>query len=244
MDVDAAPQLYLHVPGVVMKAEGVSRSAARAHRASESIDGCAEANRDVRGGGAPGRSHLAGSLRDCRDNTLVPRFFALYPEPLAKGADALAQLDWGRSRCQHCGQLHRECAFAFPPRGLLAPFVAKARSDGLRGVIVVPFEPSDQAWPTLAAASRTSVVGQRDPCVIVPNSREYAREGNDLGGAQRLAVMTVDFSRGSRRSFEGVAAPCASIAAAHDAGDRRRVAEALLRLGRPGHKRPRADRGW
>ncbi len=29
------------------------------------------------------------------DNTLVPRFFVLYQEPLAEGADALAQLDWG-----------------------------------------------------------------------------------------------------------------------------------------------------
>ncbi len=107
-------------------------------------------------------------------DTLVPRFFvqlffALYQEPLAKGAGALAQPDWGLSHCPHCGQLHRECAFAFPPRGLQAPVVAKLRSDGLRSVIVVPFAPSDPAWPTLAAASRTSVVDQRDPCVIVPN---------------------------------------------------------------------------
>ncbi len=43
------------------------------------------------------------------DNTLVPRFFALYPEPLAEGSDALAQLDRGRSRCPHCGKFHREC---------------------------------------------------------------------------------------------------------------------------------------
>ena len=71
------------------------------------------------------------------DNTLVPRFFALFPEPLVEGADALAQPDWGRSRWPHCGQHHRECAFAFPPRGLLAAFVAQARSDGLRRVIVV-----------------------------------------------------------------------------------------------------------
>jgi hypothetical protein len=70
------------------------------------------------------------------NNTLVPRFFAVYPEPLAEVTDALAQLDCGRSRCPHCSQHHRECAFAFPPRGLLVPFVAKARSDGLRGVIV------------------------------------------------------------------------------------------------------------
>ncbi len=64
------------------------------------------------------------------DNTLVQRFFARYPEPLAEGADALAQLDRGQSRC--------ECAYAFPPKGLLAAFVAKTRSDGLRGVIAVP----------------------------------------------------------------------------------------------------------
>ena len=46
------------------------------------------------------------------DNTLVPRFFARHPEPLAEGADALAQPDWGRSRCS-CWLMHRECVFAF-----------------------------------------------------------------------------------------------------------------------------------
>ena len=55
----------------------------------------------------------------------------------------------------------------------------------------------------LVAASRMTVVGQRDPSVIVPNSLEYACEGDDLGGAQRLAVMAVDFSRWCRRSFCG-----------------------------------------
>jgi hypothetical protein len=146
--------------------DDLSRSAARARRASESM---AALRRIVT---SEAEEHLGEAISldlfATADNTLVPRFFALYTEPLAEGADALSQLDWGRSRCPHCGQLHRECAFAFPPRGLLAPFVAKARSDGLRGVIVVPFAPSDSAWPTHAAASRTSVVGQRDPCVIVP----------------------------------------------------------------------------
>ncbi len=75
-------------------------------------------------------------------------------------------------------------------------------------MIVVPFAPSDPEWPTLVAASRTSVVGQRDPCVILPNSQEYAREADYLCGAQRLAVMAVDFSRWSRRLFAGVTAPC------------------------------------
>ncbi len=47
------------------------------------------------------------------DNTRFPQFFALYPEPLAWGVDTLAQLDWSQSRCPHCCQLHRKCAFAF-----------------------------------------------------------------------------------------------------------------------------------
>jgi hypothetical protein len=133
--------------------------------------------------------------------------------------------------------------------------VAKARSDGLRGVIVVPFVPSDPAWPTLAAASCTPVAGQRDPCVIVPNTPMYVRDGDDLGGAQRLAVMAVDFSRWSKRPFSAVAAPCGhhrglrasqQRLGSRDADDQRRLAEALLRLGQPdsGRKRPRAGRGW
>ena len=253
MDVGADPPLYLHAPGEVLKAEGVddlSRSAAGARRASEST---AALRRIVTSEAERLGDLISLDLFATADNTLVPRFFALYPEPLAEGADAFAQPDWGRSRCPHCGQLHRECAFAFPPRGLLAAFVAKARSDGLRGVIVVPFAPSNPEWPTLAAASCTSVAGQRDPCVIVPHSPEYAREGDDLGGAQRLAVMAVDFSRWSRRSFAGVAAPCGRqrelrasqpLRGSLDADDRRRIAAALLRLGRPdsGSKRPRTGR--
>ena len=136
--------------------------------------------------------------------------------------------------------------------------MAKVRADGFRGVVVVPFTPSDPAWPTLAAAaSCTSVAGQRDPCVIVPNSSEYAREGDDLSGAQLLAVMAVDFSRWSRRSFEGLAPPCAEcgrqresrasllLQGSSDAHDRLRIAAALLRLARPwgSHKQSLGDQG-
>ena len=64
--------------------------------------------------------------------------------------------------------------------------------------------------------------------------------------------MAVDFSRWSRREFADVRAPRgrqgeprprASLVSAIDASDRRRIATALLRLGRPprGAKRPRPD---
>jgi hypothetical protein len=255
MDVGALPPLYLHAPGTVLKAEGVddlSRAEALARRASESLPPLrriivAEADRLG--------ERISLDLFASTDNTLVPRFFARHPEPLAEAADALSQPDWGRSRCPACGHTHRECVFAFPPRGLLARFVAKARADGLRGVVVVPFTPSDPAWPTLAAASVTRVDGQRDPCVIVANSGEFVRAGDDLGGAQRLAVMAVDFQRWCRRSFADTSAPCGrhceqrlrpALQSSRDESDRRRIAAALLRLGRPGggRKRLAGERGW
>ena len=195
MDIRAMPPLYLHAPGALLKAEGVdglSRETARARRASESLLTLlrvvmAEVTRSL---GSPISLDLFATV----DSTLVPRFSARHPEPLAEGADALAQQDWGRSRCS-CWLMHRECVFIFPPRGILPEFVAKARSDGMRGVVVVPFTPSDPTWPALAAASLTSVDGQRDPCIILSDLAAYVREGDDLGGAQRLAIMAVDFGR-------------------------------------------------
>jgi hypothetical protein len=127
-------------------AEGVddlSRAVVRSIRASTSTPAlrkrlAAEAKRWL-------GAQLFLDLFATADNALVPQFFTRFPEPLAEGVDALAQLDWGRSRCQHCGALHRECVFAFPPRALLPAFVAKARADGLRGVVIAPFTPSDPA---------------------------------------------------------------------------------------------------
>ena len=172
-----------------MKAEGVdglSRETAWARRASESLPALlrvvmAEATRRL---GSP----ISLDLFATADNMLVPCFFARHPWPLAEGADALAQQDWGRSRFS-CGLMHRECVFAFPPRGILLEFVAKARADGMRGVVVVPFTPSDPTWPALAAASLTSVDGQRDPCIVLSDPAAYVREGDDLGGAQRLSCI-------------------------------------------------------
>jgi hypothetical protein len=211
MDVSASPQHYLHSPGTVMQSEGVddlSRAVARSIRASASKPAlrekvAAEAERWL---GAP----LSLDLFATADNALVPLFFSRFPEPLAEGVDALAQPDWGRSRCPHCGALHRECVFAFPLLALLPAFVGKARADGLRGIVIVPFTHSDPAWPVLASASLTVIARQKDRCLILPNSAQFVCEGEDLGGAQRLAILEVDFSRWSSRSSAGVAAPCAA----------------------------------
>jgi hypothetical protein len=229
----------------------LSRAVARSIRASTSTSALhkrvsAEAERWL---GAP----LSIDLFATADNALVPRFFSLFPEPLAEGVDALAQPDWGRSpsRRTHCGALHRECVFEFPPRALLPAFVAKARADGLRGIVIARFTPSDPAWPALASASFTVVDGQKDRCLILPNSAQFVCKGKDLGSAQRLAVLAVDFSRWSSWSSAGVAAPCAahgkhrprpSLLSSQDVEDRQRIAQALLRLGSGcgGRKRLRA----
>ena len=87
--------LYLHDPGAVLTAEGVdglSRETAPARRMSESLPALkrvvmAEATRRR---GSP----ISLDLFATADNTLVPRFFARHPEPLAEGADTLAQPDW------------------------------------------------------------------------------------------------------------------------------------------------------
>ena len=174
------------------------------------------------------------------ENTLVPRLFARHPEPAAEAADALAQPDWGRSLCPHCCRWHRETVFAFPPLPLLARTLAKARADGIRGVLVVPFTPSHPTWPVLEAASLTRVDGQLNRCIIVPNSATYARAGGLPESTQRLAVLAVDFSPRSARSLSGLSDPC-TLAFAHrpraprhsvqDTADRARIAAALLRHG-------------
>jgi hypothetical protein len=147
--------------------------------------------------------------------------------------------------------VHRECAVACPPRSLLPAFVAKARADGLRGMFVAPFTPSDPVWPALASASLMVISAQKDLCLILPNTATYVRDGEDLGGAQRLAILAVDFSRWCQRSSAGVSPPCVahgghrprlSLLGSRDGEDRQRIAQALLRLGNgPGsRKRPRA----
>ena len=86
-------------------------------------------------------------------NSVLPHFFARYAESAAEVEDAFTVPDWGRSTCPACGCTHHETLFAFPPPPLLNAFVAKARADGVRAVVVTPL--SD------AAPSGTS------PCALL-----------------------------------------------------------------------------
>ena len=140
------PPLFLHAPGEIMKAEGVddlSRAVAADRRACESTG---ELRAIAVGEASKLGERFSIDLFATADNAIVPRFFARHAESLAEGQDALTQPDWGRSLCPHCGLVHREFAFVFPPRPPLAKTVAKARADGLWGVMVLPFATADPVW--------------------------------------------------------------------------------------------------
>ena len=93
----------------------------------------------------------------------------------------------------------------------------------------------DMASPR--AASLTSVDGQRDPCIVLSDPAAYVREGDDLGGAQRLAVT----SSGSQSTL-------ACGASVRQWGSRSRVAGTQTagrcsRFRASGHREPSAPRG-
>ena len=168
-------------------------------------------------------------------NTLLPRFFARYAEPQAEAEDAFAVGDWDRSTCPFCGRCHREVLFAFPPTRLLNRFVAKARADGVRAILVTPLAVSAPYWPKLL---RASVVPNADGYLRI---RRQAAAPPDSDAAGELAIFAVDFSPWStRRLVDESSPPCGMETlfrgrdprgSATDLADRQRILEQMVHLG-------------
>ena len=57
---------------------------------------------------------LSVDLFATSSNTLTPRFFSRFPEPLSEFEDAFGVDSWNQSLCPHCHQLHRETNLLFP----------------------------------------------------------------------------------------------------------------------------------
>ena len=239
------PPLLLHAPGTSLVEEGVdalSREVAAGRLLSSSMSRLRQvvAQEAARMGAA-----ISIDLFASADNAVVPRFAARNAEPLAEWVNAFTMPSWAQSACPHCGGTHEEFALVFPPASLVPRALAKARADGMRGVVVIPFTPSAAFWPGFAAASRSASPDSFDPCIVVPASPSYVSDVADLEGAQRLAVMAVDFSRGGTFRPGAPVPPCARAADlrprrplhhAADAEDARRIAAELFRRGL--HKRP------
>ena len=104
--------------------------------------------------------------------------------------------------------------------------------------MVVPFAVTDPIWPTLMAAS-LSLPDTFDRCRVVPASGRYIQNPGAYG-AERLAVLSVDFTRLHPQPDRIAAPPCRQAAAARvrsslvaplDLEDRRRIAARLEELG-------------
>ena len=245
MRVAGKPPLLLHAPGAALVAERVdslSREVAASRLLTSSANGL---RRTVTEEATRTGAVITIDLFATADNALVPRFASRFAEPLSEWVNALSMPSWAQSQCPHCGGVHDEFAFVFPPAALLPRVLAKARADGLRGVVVLPFTPSAAFWPGFAAASLSRSAHSLDPCIVVPATAEFVSDTGDLRGAQRLAVMAVDFTRGASFRPGPATPPCAQAAhtrprASHlhreDAEDTRRIASELYRRGL--HKRP------
>jgi hypothetical protein len=128
-----------------------------------------------------------------KSNSLLPRFFARYAEPDAEVEDAFTVPDWARSLCPSCDHCHRETLFAFTPASLLNAFVAKARTDGARAIVVTPLSVAASYWNKLLRAS------------VVQNDAGYLRirrqqTPTDSDVAGEPAVFAVDFAPYASRS--------------------------------------------
>ena len=104
--------------------------------------------------------------------------------------------------------------------------------------MVVPFAVTDPIWPTLMAAS-LSLPDTFDRCRVVPASGRYLQHFGAYG-AERLAVLSVDFTRLHPQPDRIAVPTCrqaaaarvrASLVAPRDLEDRRRIAARLEELG-------------
>ena len=201
--------LFLHVPGTTLMAEGID-AASRAGAEAELGPACGPALlAAIRETAARLSWTISVDLFATAANAVAPRFFSRHPEPGAEAADALTSPSWNASTCPACSLCHREVFFAFPPSDLLPRFIAKARADGARGLVLTP----------------TAVTGDHWGCLIrnaVPiDGRPYQAFRHPLsllhhcGGLQcsELALFAVDFGPSdldSRPTFP----PCSSSYAA------------------------------
>jgi hypothetical protein len=131
--------LTLHAPGRVLVDEGVDdHSRAEALEVAGPVSSRRVRQRALALAESCGWTLTIDAFASA-SSSLLPRFFARYAEPTAEAEDAFTVPDWASSACPTCGRDHHEVIFAFfPPPPLQNAFVAKARADGVRAVVVTP----------------------------------------------------------------------------------------------------------
>ena len=226
--------MHLHAPGQTLIDEGID---------DLSRDKAADITGPVSGPGLRERVlSLAASLGwtltidafATAANTLLPRFFARYAEPDAEAEDAFSVGDWDCSLCPSCGSHHREALFAYPHPSVLNRFVAKARADGARAIVVTPLSVSAPYWSKLL---RASVVPGEEGFLRLTMQQSAPAESDR---ADNLAIFAVDFASSASRRRTLVTAPsCGAdshfrgrplLGSSMDQADRARIHQQLAAL--------------
>ena len=226
--------LFLHAPGRTLVEEGVDElSRARALEVAGPVSSPFLRER-VQALARRLDWQLTVDAFATESNAFLPRFFARYAEPAAEAEDAFTVPDWAFSRCPHCDRLHRETLFAFPPPPLLNAFVAKARADGVRAIVIAPLSVASPSWNKLL---RASVL--RDGEGYIRVRRQHAFPDADVAG--ELAIFAVDFAAHSTRTRTSPASPsCGHDArfrgrdpcgSPHDTAERARIHAELAAVG-------------
>ena len=143
-----ASLLFVHVPGTRMIEEGVD-GAGRGGARRIIGPSCSSSTREaIRALCVQHGWRITIDLFAANCNKLVDRFASWTDEPDSEVVDAFTIRSWNQSACK-CGCFHRETVFVFPPIGLERTIVRRARSDGVKGVFVVPTAYQSGYWMAL-----------------------------------------------------------------------------------------------
>jgi len=197
--------LFLHVHGTSLIAEGIDE-ASRAGAEAERGPACGPSLRDtIRTFAFRHGWSISVDLFASSENAIVPRYYSRFPDPGAEATDALSVPSWGISPCPSCGRHHREVFFAFPPAPLLPAFIAKARADGARGIVLTPTALTGAHWGRLLRASLAldgrPYTAIRHPMPLLLHSGGFS--------TSELALFAVDFGPSALDS-RVPDAPCAA----------------------------------
>ena len=132
--------MFLHVSGEALIEDGTddgSRAKAQSLQGPACTDVLWSRIREFAGGlrhqWRPSIDVFAAACSARRD-----RFCSWTPKGGSEQVDAFAMRSWDSSLCPSCQQWHRECLFYFVLDGLADTVVRRARSDGARGLFLVP----------------------------------------------------------------------------------------------------------
>ena len=129
--------MMLHVSGKQLLAEGID-DGSRKHAAALKGPACGTELRElVREFAEDEGSLIIIDFFASAANAMAERYAAWTEDQGAELIDAFSSRSWDQGRCV-CGRYHREVGFYFPPNGLEDKVVRRARSDGARGIFLVP----------------------------------------------------------------------------------------------------------